>query len=157
MTVHAKLAPPRDALYRFDFGDGSRIVEQGSADATHLYSSGGMYRVEVRAAAGDEEVKEHLFVTVPDQGVPPFLYGLLGLVALLAGGMFYYFFKQEKEEKREENEEGAEGSKSTPLSGNDPLRASAEERPMEATGADAPNPGADDAAEEGDAGSATPR
>jgi PKD repeat protein len=104
VAVHAELVPPREGVrYRFDFGDGSVVKEQMSADASHTYSSGGMYRVEVHAAVEGKEVKEHLYVTVPDQGIPPILYGVLGLLALFVGGGAYYFFKQDDEENIEES------------------------------------------------------
>jgi PKD repeat protein len=103
VAVHAELVPSRTEVhYRFDFGDGSIVKEQGTADAAHTYSSGGMYRVDVEAAIGDEKVKQHLFVTVPDQGIPPILYGILGLLALFTAGGFYYFYKQDQEENIEE-------------------------------------------------------
>jgi PKD repeat protein len=120
VTVHAELVPPREEVrYRFDFGDGSLVKEQMSANAAHTYSSGGMYRVDVQAAVEGEEVKEHLFVTVPDQGVSPVIYGILGLLALVTAGGFYYFFKQEEEETVEEDiEKNTEGDDSKPSSGN---------------------------------------
>ncbi len=101
VRLHATLTPSRDTVrYSFDFGDGDTPAVQQSGDATHRYSSGGMYRIDVRATIDGTEVKEHLFVTVPDQGVPPLLYGILGLLGLLGGG--WYYGARQKPENPEE-------------------------------------------------------